>query len=270
MKTKKTITTFKGFHRNLKCRDFQYEVGKEYTCNDAIACKKGFHACENPIDIFDYYSPAFNKFHVVEQSGKLSTHSTDSKIASRFITVVKEISFMDFIKLCVNDSEGVNESYGVNRSNGVNWSDGVHRSYGVNESNGVNGSLGVNGSYGVNDSFGVNRSLGVNECKGINGSVFCSKLTNTFLFNKSVSEERANEVYNKLKDKLHGWYPHYNNLHTLYLKHGSDWEKTPIPQAGEVQKNEAWKDMPIEAIDYLKSLPEFDADIFFDVTGIKC
>ena len=97
MKTKKTITTFKGFHRNLKCRDFQYEVGKEYTCDDAIACEKGFHACENPIDIFNYYSPAFNKFHVVEQSGKLSTHSTDSKIASSYIKIGAEISIKSMV-----------------------------------------------------------------------------------------------------------------------------------------------------------------------------
>ena len=97
MKNKKTITTYKGFDKDLKCRDFQYEIGKKYTCDDAIACETGFHACENPIDVFNYYSPAFNKFHVVEQGGKLSRHHEDSKVASSYIKIGAEISIKSMV-----------------------------------------------------------------------------------------------------------------------------------------------------------------------------
>ena len=97
MKNKKTITTYKGFDKDLKCRDFQYEIGKKYTCDDAIACETGFHACENPIDVFNYYSPAFNKFHVVEQGGKLSRHQEDSKVASSYIKIGAEISIKSMV-----------------------------------------------------------------------------------------------------------------------------------------------------------------------------
>jgi len=58
-------------------------------------------------------------------------------------------------------------------------------------------------------------------------------------------------------------------LKSLYLKHGEQWELTPIPQAQEISKIEAWKDMPKEAIEYISSLEEFDAEIFEEITGIK-
>lgn len=68
------LLTYKGFDKDLKCRDFQYEVGKEYEEKEAKVCSAGFHACENPLDIFNYYSPANSVFHEVEQSGKIQRH----------------------------------------------------------------------------------------------------------------------------------------------------------------------------------------------------
>jgi hypothetical protein len=51
------IKSFKGFNKDLTCRGFQYEVGKEYECDNAVICEEGFHACENPIDCFSYILP---------------------------------------------------------------------------------------------------------------------------------------------------------------------------------------------------------------------
>ena len=89
------------------------------------------------------------------------------------------------------------------------------------------------------------------------------------VFGKRVSEKRFNEVWKKLHEKLNGWTPIFNNLKALYLANGSDWTLTPIDKAEEIQKEEAWKDMPKVAVEYIKSLPEFDADMFFEITGIK-
>ena len=182
----------------------------------------------------------------------------------------------------VNRSDGVNRSYGVNGSNGVNESDSVNESHGVDSSNGVNESHGVNWSYGVNWSTSVNGSTGVNESNGVNNSfgilnscgvdcaLFLANKPRTYtIFGKEVSEKYFSDVRCNLMNKLNHWRPTFNNIKSLYLKSGSDWIKTPIKDAKEISKREAWADMPKEAIDYIKSLPEFDADIFTEITGIE-
>ena len=181
------------------------------------------------------------------------------------------------LTLCgVNRSNGVDSSYGVNWSKGVNSSNGVNWSHGVNHSNGVNWSEGVNWSHGVNHSNGVNRSESVNNSFGILNSygvdcaLFLANKPRTYtIFGKEVSKKRFNDVYDNLIDTLHDWRPTFNNIKSLYLKSGSDWIKTPINDAEEISKREAWADMPKEAIDYIKSLPEFDADMFAEITGIE-
>ena len=76
------IRSYKGFNRDMTCRYKQYEEGKEYEEEHAEACDCGMHACEYPLDCFGYYDPAHSIYHVVEQSGEISRHYDDSKVAS--------------------------------------------------------------------------------------------------------------------------------------------------------------------------------------------
>ena len=93
------IKAFKGFDKDLKCRGFQYEIGKEYEMDGAVeACKKGFHACEVPMDVFTYYSPANSRFCAVAQSGRISKRGDASKVASSKISIMSELSLADMIK----------------------------------------------------------------------------------------------------------------------------------------------------------------------------
>ena len=63
---------YKGFDKDLKCQDFQYEVGKEYEADEAVACKTGFHACEMPLAVLNYYyPPTTSRYCLVEQSGEM-------------------------------------------------------------------------------------------------------------------------------------------------------------------------------------------------------
>ena len=64
-----TLTTYKGFDNDLKCRDKQYEIGKEYEEKDIKICKRGFHACESPLEVWDHYDMLNSRFCEVEQSG---------------------------------------------------------------------------------------------------------------------------------------------------------------------------------------------------------
>ena len=98
---------FKGFTKDMKCRDFQYEEGKTYEEPEARLCDKGFHACEDPIDCLNYYAPAESKFHEVDLDEVSDERSSeDSKRVGRRITIGAEINFMNIAKAHI---EYVNE-----------------------------------------------------------------------------------------------------------------------------------------------------------------
>ena len=97
-----TITAYKAFGPDWKCRDFQYQVGGEYTTDaEPKACESGFHACENPLDVLSYYDLTASKFAEVELSGKIDRHADDSKIASASIKIKAELSLSAFIGAAV-------------------------------------------------------------------------------------------------------------------------------------------------------------------------
>jgi hypothetical protein len=93
------ITAYKGFNKDLQCRDFQYEVGKTYAHKgDVVACSSGFHACEHPLNVFSYYPPAGSRFAEVTLSGTTNCDGSDTKIAAAKITIDVELSIGDLVK----------------------------------------------------------------------------------------------------------------------------------------------------------------------------
>jgi hypothetical protein len=97
------VLAFKGFDAKFACRGHQFEVGKTYTTTGNIAvCEHGFHACDNPLDVWGYYSPGNSRFALVELSGKTERHSGDSKIAAASITIKAELKLPDFIAEAVD------------------------------------------------------------------------------------------------------------------------------------------------------------------------
>lgn len=96
------IISYKGFDKNLMCRDFQYEIGKEYKIEGEIkACYKGFHACENPLEVFDHYPMIGSRFCIVEQDGDLSKGNIGTKICSSKIKIKNELELADMINIGV-------------------------------------------------------------------------------------------------------------------------------------------------------------------------
>ena len=92
---------YKGMDANMQCRGYQYEVGKEYETDEAVACEAGFHACEYPLDVLKYYVPAESRYFGVKQSGKISKSGEDTKVASTKIKIVDEIGIAGLVKAAV-------------------------------------------------------------------------------------------------------------------------------------------------------------------------
>ena len=98
MEDKHSIRGFKGFDKDLKCRGFQYEVGKTYDLKGKVeCCEKGFHFCENPLEVFDYYTPNNSRFCQVEGGGSVDKSEADSKVATSHIHISEEIGLNGLI-----------------------------------------------------------------------------------------------------------------------------------------------------------------------------
>ena len=91
------MKAYKGFDKDLKCKGFQYEVGKEYEEANAALCKKGFHACENPLDTFRYYRPTDSRYCEVDVDDNGERNSTDSKVCGKHIKISAEIGLKGVI-----------------------------------------------------------------------------------------------------------------------------------------------------------------------------
>lgn len=213
---------------------------------DPIICKNGAHFCENPAHITRFYEPlGYNRYFKVKAYGKVAQDKEKEKSCAQIIEFVEEFEFMDFMKML---SDGNNCSNGNSCSNGNNHSNGNSRSNGNNYSD------------------GTSMCYGLLQCKGAYLSVFCHKKNGIayHIFNRETTEQRAVEVLNHIGG-FH-YIPKWDNI--TMLKEGKEWREICWPELRENDTESAWCDMPAEMLGYIRSLPEFDAQIFKKITGI--
>ena len=100
----KVVKSYKGFNKDMTCRDFQYKEDKEYETSKAVVCNEGFHACEHPLDCLGYYPPNTSVYHEVEQTGEFSSDSgsRDSKIASTKIKIGAKLSIAGLVQAAID------------------------------------------------------------------------------------------------------------------------------------------------------------------------
>jgi len=98
-----SIKGFKGFNKDLQCRGFQYEIGKEYeTKKKPVRCtESGFHFCEHPLDIFNYYPPSDSRYCEVEGDGQVDKGDGDTKVAVSKIRIGVEIGIKGIVDAAV-------------------------------------------------------------------------------------------------------------------------------------------------------------------------
>ena len=97
------MIAYKGFDKDLRCKGFQYEVGKTYEEPEAKLCECGFHACKYPLDVFRYYAPSSSRYCVVElEDVSESTDANETKCCAKKITILREITVNDMIQASVS------------------------------------------------------------------------------------------------------------------------------------------------------------------------
>ena len=132
------MRAFKGFNKDLTCRGYQYEEGKEFHTERAECCDTGFHACEYPLDCFGYYDPAHSVYHEVELSGEMDKSGDNTKVCATDIKIGARLSIAGLVKMAidftmskVNKEEGSDERHGFASATGYKGASSVSDPTGV-------------------------------------------------------------------------------------------------------------------------------------------
>ena len=161
----KVIKSYKGFNKDMTCRGFQYEEGKEYEEETADACHSGFHACEYPLDCLGYYSPNESVYHEVEQNGEFDRGEDDSKVASTKIKIGARLDISGLVKAAIDftmsrvkkEAES-DEDYGASSATG---------NCGASSATGNCGASSATGDYGASSATG---NCGASSATGYKGA----------------------------------------------------------------------------------------------------
>ena len=147
--TKSVIKSYKGFDKDLKCKGFQYEVGKEYEIEGKTkCCERGFHACESPMEVWDYYDMLDSRYAEVEQCGEIDKEESTTKVCSSRIKIKAELKLSDIINI------------------GVEWlkkttsPSSVKVSTDMNDNGGDSAKIGSSGDYAQIGSSGDSAKIG--------------------------------------------------------------------------------------------------------------
>ena len=150
------IIAYKGFNKDMTCRGFQYGFGKTYKHDgDVSVCNSGFHACENPMDVFRFYSPIKSRFGVVEMSGYIDrSEDNDTKIASGEIFIQRELSLHEMIDAAVKATFDNAKSSKGSAATGDYGAASATGDYGAASATGENGAASATGDCGAASATG--------------------------------------------------------------------------------------------------------------------
>ena len=155
---KKVITSYKAFDKNMQCRNFQYEVGKEYEMDGEIkCCNRGFHACKSPLEVWDHYDMLNSRYAEVEQSGKIDEEGNSTKVCSSHIKIKAELNLADIINIGVEWLKDITSPSKVKADGALNDNGDRKKQIG---SSGDYAQIGSSGDYAKIGSSGDSAQIG--------------------------------------------------------------------------------------------------------------
>ena len=156
--TKSVIKSYKGFDKDLKCKGFQYEVGKEYEIEGKTkCCERGFHACESPMEVWDYYDMLDSRYAEVEQCGEIDKEESTTKVCSSRIKIKAELKLSDIINIGVEWLKKTTSPSSVKVSTDMNDNGGDSAQIG---SSGDSAKIGSSGDSAKIGSSGYSAQIG--------------------------------------------------------------------------------------------------------------
>ena len=136
---KKPIKAYKAFNSDLTCKDFQYEVGKEYHHKGKLElCESGFHACPKLVDCFRFYPFREAKTRVAEVLvwGKVEYEDVGVKLCASNIKIVRELAWSEVLILYNSNSGGCNSGdWNSGDWNSGSWNSGNYNTGNYNTGN---------------------------------------------------------------------------------------------------------------------------------------
>ena len=154
----KVIKAYKGFDKNMQCRGYQYEVGKEYDMDGEIkCCNRGFHACKSPFEVWDHYDMLNSRFAEVEQSGKIDEEGNSTKVCSSHIKIKAELKLADIINIGVEWLKDITSQTKIKATGSLNDNGGYSAKIG---SIGYSAQIGSSGGSAQIGSIGYSAKIG--------------------------------------------------------------------------------------------------------------
>ena len=169
------ITSYKGFDKNMQCRGFQYEVGKEYEMDGEIkCCNRGFHACKSPLEVWDYYDMLNSRFAEVEQSSNIDEEENSTKVCSSRIKIKAELKLADIINIGVEWLKDITSPSNVKAGGVLNDNGNRKKQIG---SSGDYAKIGSSGYYAKIGSSGYSAKIGsIGDYAKIGSSGYSAKI----------------------------------------------------------------------------------------------
>ena len=259
-----TIKGYKVFNPDWTCRGFQYKVGETFVHNGNIEmCGSGFHFCRKASDCFDYYYfNSNNKVAEVEAIGLVETQG--NKSVTDKIKIFREIEWQELLTI-VNEGNDCTGLCNTGDWNTGDWNTGDWNTGDRNTGNRNTGDWNT-GDWNSGNWNSTNFSTGF----------FNSEQQPIYMFNQPTNMQR-NDICDLAGIRILNW--NYEDSWWIYSENMSAEEKAAHPEhetTGGYLKTVGfktackmmWNSLDDDEKEAVKAIPNFDADVFEEITGI--
>ena len=272
---------YKVFNSDWTCRGYQYEIGKTYEIAESPkCCKVGFHFCEKLVDCFNYYSfDPNNKVAEIEAIGEIHFDDTNSKCCTNKIVILKELKWSEVLDMC-NSGKGNSGKCNSGTYNSGYHNSGNYNTGDYNTGNCNNGDYN-SGCHNSGDYNSGNYNSGDYNSGNYNSGICNTNSPKVRMFNHETEFDFNDKSIVRFNEILLDCPQSYEYSDFISKNKMSEEEIMEHPECEtiggyiktiivEADKQKWWdEDVSDDDKEFIKSLPYFDADIFYECVGVR-